>query len=216
MKKQPSETPGIEGADDVAARADRTDATAGTSRGVGDEAPDAFASDDAGPDRDGQEAGSEGGPTVAELESARRELDATRDRHLRLAAEYDNYRKRTERERTESYARAQAQLVEKLLDVLDDLHRVTGMNPESTSSEALLEGVHLVERKLYRALEAAGLETIEAEGHPFDPTVHEALVMLPTEEKDEDDTVAQVFQPGYLFKGTLLRPARVQVKRFGG
>lgn len=151
----------------------------------------------------------------AQLERAVGEIEALRDRHLRLAAEFDNYRKRTDRERAESWSRAQAQLVEQLLDALDDLERVAQVDPESTASATLLEGVQLVQRKLMRALESAGLETVAAEGESFDPERHEALMMVPTEVRDEDEMVANVFQKGYSFKGTLLRPARVQVKQYG-
>jgi molecular chaperone GrpE len=168
------------------------------------------------PDGEAGRAPADTEPAGGEEEPLRRELEALREQQLRLAAEYKNYRTRTERERTESWARAQGQIVEKLLDVLDDLNRVSALQPEATTVPALLEGVQLVERKFWRALEAAGLESIDAEGKPFDPTLHEALVMAPTEDEAEDETVAQVFQPGYTFKGTLLRPARVQVKRFGG
>ncbi|CAN5366381.1 nucleotide exchange factor GrpE [soil metagenome] len=150
-----------------------------------------------------------------QLDRAAAEIQALRDRHLRLAAEFDNYRKRTDRERTESWTRAQAQLVEQLLDPLDDLDRVTQLDASSSREEALLEGVQLVRRKLLRVLETAGLETIDAAGQPFDPERHEALMMVPTEVRDEDDTVADVFQKGYSFKGILLRPARVQVKKHG-
>lgn len=143
------------------------------------------------------------------------ELEAMRDRYLRLAAEYDNFRKRTDRERAESRDRAQAQIVEKLLEPLDDLKRVADFSAETTSAEALLEGVQLVERKLLRALEAAGLETVDARGQRFDPEVHEALMMTPTEKAEEDETVGEVFQAGYRFRGVLLRPARVQVRQHG-
>ncbi|HEV2130412.1 MAG TPA: nucleotide exchange factor GrpE [Longimicrobiaceae bacterium] len=148
-----------------------------------------------------------------QLDRAAAEIQALRDRHLRLAAEFDNYRKRTDRERTESWTRAQAQLVEQLLDPLDDLDRVAQLDASSSREEALLEGVQLVRRKLLRALEAAGLETVEAADQPFDPERHEALMMVPTDVRDEDDTVADVFQKGYSFKGILLRPARVQVRK---
>lgn len=143
------------------------------------------------------------------------EVDAMRDRYLRLAAEFDNYRKRTERERTESWGRAQAQLVERLLDAIDDLERVARVDPESTSAGSLLEGVQLVERKLIRQLEGAGLEVIDAADQPFDPSIHEAIVSTPTEDESADDTVAEVFQKGYSFKGNLIRPARVRVHQFG-
>ena len=139
------------------------------------------------------------------------EADELRDRYLRLAAEYDNYRKRTDRERMETRDRSQAQIVERLLEPLDDLQRVAHFQPETTTVDALLEGVQMVERKLLRALEAAGLELLDAKGQPFDPSLHEALMTATTEEEAEDETVGEVFQPGYRFRGTLLRPARVQV-----
>ncbi|HEX2191127.1 MAG TPA: nucleotide exchange factor GrpE [Longimicrobiaceae bacterium] len=144
------------------------------------------------------------------------ELAASRERYLRLAAEFDNYRKRVEREKSESWNRAQAQLAEKLLDVLDDLQRVARFNPETATAQSLLEGTQMVERKLQRALESAGVEEVEAEGQPFDPAAHEALMTVPADSREEDDTVADVFQKGYRFKGILLRPARVRVKRFEG
>jgi molecular chaperone GrpE len=168
---------------------------------------------------DGAEAG-DGAAAGADAEdsaaSAARELEATRERYLRLAAEFDNYRKRTERERTENWTRAQAQLVERILDAVDDLQRVAHLDPEKTSASSVLEGVQLVERKLLRILEAAGLEILDAEGKPFDPEVHEALATAPAENQEQDDTVSDVFQKGYLFKGTLIRPARVRVFKHEG
>jgi molecular chaperone GrpE len=143
-------------------------------------------------------------------------VQALRDRYLRLAAEYDNYRKRTDRERAESWTRAQAQLVQQLLDALDDLARVADYNAETTSVQALLDGVQMVERKLFRALESAGLAVLDASGHPFVPSVHEALMTAPAEHDEHDDTVGEVFQKGYRFKGELLRPARVQVRKYEG
>jgi molecular chaperone GrpE len=174
---------------------------------------------------DGADAGEENGTAADTMTGDRTstggadaaaELQAAQDRHLRLAAEYDNYRKRTERERSESWTRAQAQLVERLLEPLDDLQRVAHFDPATTSAGSLLEGVQLVERKLLRVLEAAGLDPVEAEGQPFDPAIHEALASTAAERPDEDDTVADVFQKGYRLKGVLLRPARVRVKKYEG
>jgi molecular chaperone GrpE len=144
------------------------------------------------------------------------ELKALRDRYLRLAAEYDNFRKRTEKERIEAWTRAQAQLVQQLLDPLDDLQRVAQYSAESTNVQALLEGVQMVERKLLRMLESAGLEVLDASGQAFDPSVHEALMTAAAERQEDDESVGQVFQKGYRFKGDLLRPARVQVRKYGG
>jgi molecular chaperone GrpE len=154
------------------------------------------------------------GDDIARFE-AERELGALRDRHLRLAAEFDNYRRRTDRERAESADRAQAQLVGKLLDALDDLQRVAA-HMEETPDQALLEGVRMVERKVMRALEGAGLESVAPDGEPFDPEVHEAIATVAAETREEDDTVSDVFQKGYRFRGILLRPARVRVKKHEG
>jgi molecular chaperone GrpE len=132
------------------------------------------------------------------------------DRHLRLAAEFDNFRKRVARERTELADRAQAALVMKLLDVLDDVDRVVASDP-SAPAPALLEAVVLVDRKLRKELEAAGLERIDPAGQPFDPAFHEAVSALPPPDPSADHTVAATFQVGYRFRGNLVRPARVQV-----
>lgn len=144
------------------------------------------------------------------------EMAALRERYLRLAAEFDNYRKRVERERGESWARAQAQLLERLLEPLDDLARVADYDPATTPAGALHEGCEMVEKKFLRAMEAAGMEEIEADGRPFDPTIHEALTTVPAETAEEDNMVAQVYQKGYRLKGVLLRPARVVVKKHQG
>ena len=159
------------------------------------------------------------GPAVAEASAAPTggadELATLRDRHLRLAAEFDNYRKRVERERSESWVRAQAELAQRLLEPLDDLQRIADFDPATTPATALHEGAEMVEKKFLRALESAGLEEIDAAGKPFDPNQHEALATAPAESADEDDTVAQVYRKGYRFKGVLLRPAQVVVKKHG-
>ena len=153
---------------------------------------------------------------AAEEGAAATELQTLRDRFMRLAAEFDNYRKRTEKERVESWGRAQAQLVQQLLDPLDDLQRVAHYGTETATVQSLLDGVQMVERKLLRTLEAAGLEVLDAHGQPFDPSVHEAIMAAPAERHEDDESVGEVFQKGYRFKGDLLRPARVQVRKFGG
>lgn len=166
---------------------------------------------------DGQTPAADAGATAAPQQAAGSDdVSTLRDRHLRLAAEFDNYRKRVERERAEAWNRAQAELASKLLDVLDDLQRVAHYNPETATAQSLLEGTQMVERKLTRVLEAAGVEAIEPAGEPFDPAVHEALMTVPTEAREEDNSVADVFQKGYRLKGTLLRPARVRVKKYEG
>jgi len=144
------------------------------------------------------------------------ELDTLKDRHLRVAAEYENFRKRTARERTELWSRAQADVVSGLLDALDDLGRVSDLDPQVATAEDVIKGVELVERKLFKELETAGLERVGEVGQPFDPNQHEAIGSLPATSAKEDHTVGSVLQPGYKFGGALIRPARVQVRMWSG
>ena len=155
------------------------------------------------------------GGAEAELAALRAELETLNDRYLRLAAEFDNYRKRIERERAEAWTRAQADLAARLLESLDDLQRVTAYEADGASIDSVLEGIRLVEKKLRGALEASGLIAIDvAEGQPFDPATMEALMTVPAETSAEDDVIADVFQKGYRFKEILLRPARGRVRKF--
>ena len=138
------------------------------------------------------------------------QLDEARDRHLRLAAEFDNLRKRVARERVELGERAQAALVTRLLDVLDDMDRLNA-DSSTASAESMREAIGLVDKKLRKELETAGLERIDPVGQRFDPSLHEAVSVLPPPSPDRDHIVSATFQTGYRYKGTLIRPARVQV-----
>ncbi len=148
------------------------------------------------------------------IEALRSQLDELEDRHLRVVAEFDNFRKRTVRERAQQAERAQAELVKGLLESLDDLARVSEHGSVEHDAAALLEGVQLVEAKLLRALEQAGLRPLDAVGKPFDPEVHEALLAVPTSSPEQDHTVSQEFTKGYQFKDILLRPSLVEVKQY--
>ena len=139
------------------------------------------------------------------------ELAGARDRHLRLAAEFDNYRKRAVRERDELSHRAQGALAVRLLEVLDDLDRVVAEGGGSAGGDVMHQALVLIDRKLRKELEGAGLERIDPVGQPFDPAVAEAISVLPPPTPAQDHTVAATFQAGYKFKGGLIRPARVQV-----
>lgn len=172
--------------------------------------PEAMEPQDAG------EADDESDGVAAEVQRIQDEMRSLNDRHLRLAAEFDNFRKRTDRERRELSGRAQADLVKRLLDVLDDLQRYASQDPAGSNAETLIEGAQLVEKKFRHALESAGLETIAAEGEFFNPETMEALMTVPTDKPEEDEMVAAVFQKGYRFGDVLVRPARVQVKQLGG
>jgi len=149
-----------------------------------------------------------------ELDALQSEFDDLNDRHLRLAAEFTNYRRRAEVESRAVWGRAQADLVRRFLDVLDDLQRVAALDPaeESVTVEAIVEGIDLVERKFLRALQESGAEVVNPEeGTAFNPETMEAMMRVPAEDPEMDDQVAQVFQRGYLVDGNLVRPARVSV-----
>lgn len=148
------------------------------------------------------------------LDELQSEFDTLNDRHLRLAAEFNNYRRRQEAERLESWGRAQAELVGRFLEVLDDLQRVSALEPseESVTVEAIVEGIDLVERKFLRTLEEAGAEIVAPEeGDPFDPETMEAMMRVDDETGERDDQVAELFARGYVFRDVLVRPARVSV-----
>jgi molecular chaperone GrpE len=144
------------------------------------------------------------------------DVGSERDKYLRLAAEYDNYRKRSARERQDAGMRAQAELVRQLIEALDDVARFAHIDPATTDAVTVVQGVDMVEKKLLKALGGAGLEIINPVGETFDPALHEAVATEPTSAKEDDHVVARVYQPGYLFKSQLLRPARVVVKQWNG
>jgi molecular chaperone GrpE len=144
------------------------------------------------------------------------ELAQAKDQYLRLAADMDNFRRRMTKERSETWARAQADVVSNILDALDDLGRVAHLDPAKTSSQDVLVGLELVERKLLKELEGAGLERVGVAGEAFDPNRHEAVSTTPAQDPKQDHVVAAVFQPGYRFGGALLRPAKVQVQIWSG
>ena len=145
-----------------------------------------------------------------------RRLTEEHDRYLRLAAEYDNYRKRTMRERGELSARAQADLVKQLIDPIDDLARFAHVDHSTTDALTIAQGAEMVEKKLLKALAAAGLETVDPIDQTFDPKLHEAVATEPALSPEDDHVVSRVYQVGYLFGGQLLRPARVVVKQWNG
>jgi molecular chaperone GrpE len=191
---------------------ERNDEVAASAEPQGDGVPD-DADDEMNEVRAG--AGAAGGRAGIDVAAeAERALAEQRDRFLRLAAEYDNYRKRTARERLETTARAQGELVKRILDSLDDLGRVLALDPEKTDARSVIDGVGLVEKKLLKALASAGLEIVNPVDQGFNPELHEAIATQPALSPEDDNMVAQVYEVGYSFGGQLLRPARVVVKQW--
>ena len=163
-----------------------------------------------------------GGPDTAELVATRSELKRIetenadlKDKLQRRQADFENYRKRVERERSETYNRVVADVAAKLLPVVDDLKRALEAEASVEASESdefrdFLGGVDLISKKLNGVLDALGVKPIAAVGTPFDPHIHEAVVTEPTDEY-EPDTVMQEIVSGYRLGDKLIRPALVKV-----
>ncbi len=144
---------------------------------------------------------------TAERDQLLAEKNDLSDRLLRTRAEFENARKRTERERSDFLQFAAMDLVRDLLPVLDDFERA--LKTETTDRE-YAKGVELIYQRLFETLKKMGLEPIETAGKRFDPNVHAAVERVPTEEAG-DQTILGEFQRGYNFRGKLLRPAMVRV-----
>lgn len=152
---------------------------------------------------------------VEVLQREKKEKDKEAEDYLsmvqRLQAEFENYKKRAERERIEYMEQANSQLILKLLSVLDNFER--GLASEKSDSDSFRKGVDMIFSQLKSILEAEGLSVIEAEGEEFDPYYHEAVL---TEVGDyDDDIVIEEFEKGYMFKSKVLRPSKVKVGKRG-
>ena len=163
-----------------------------------------------------REAGSLADPLETGAPAPDAQIAELTDRYLRLAAEYDNFRRRTSKERSELWAKAQADLLSHIVDALDDLTRFARVDPARTDARTLLEGVTLVERKVWKELEAAGVRRVDQVGVAFDPHVHEAVTTAPAADPSQDHTVGAILQAGYKLGDLLIRPARVQVLTWQG
>ena len=170
-----------------------------------DPAPDAAAGPD-GP------AGAGAGQPAGGIEALQEELARCQERLLRTAAEYDNYRKRTDRERREMADRAIETLLLDLLGVVDDFDRALGAEATSGSAEAWRQGVELIHRRLMEVLTRRGVTPVDAVGADFDPNLHQAVTTEPAGERRDGEVVEQ-FRRGYLMGERLLRPAMVKVAR---
>jgi molecular chaperone GrpE len=149
---------------------------------------------------------------AADLEKARTEAALYLDDLRRLQADFDNYRKRTLREQTARAASASQALVTRLLPVLDNFELAVSAAEQSRDFERMLKGVEMVFGELREVLEAEGLVRIEAEGKPFDPERHEAVIAV-EQEDTEPGTVTDIVRTGYELRGKVLRPAMVKVAK---
>jgi molecular chaperone GrpE len=217
-KAQPAGEPAA--AADEAPEAEK-DAEAGEAAEVdGEEAVDAAEEDPALPERADEEdeveavmlAEVEEDAIAADLDKARAEAEGYLDDLRRLQADFDNYRKRTLREQTARAASASQALVTRLLPVLDNFELAVSAAEQSRDFDRMLKGVEMVFGELREVLEGEGLVTIEAEGKPFDPERHEAVIAV-EQEDIEPGMVVDTVRNGYELRGKVLRPAMVKVAK---
>jgi molecular chaperone GrpE len=140
----------------------------------------------------------------------KQELAALQDRFTRLAAEFDNYKKRTTREFANLIKSANEQLIIDLLEVLDNFDRAFASKEQGAELEAYDKGIRLVYNRLMDTLSRAGLKRFESVGERFDPNLHDAMLQV-EDDDSEPDTIAQEFQPGYYLNDKVIRHAKVGV-----
>lgn len=159
------------------------------------------------------------GPTESDADSVLSKKDTDYLEQLqRLKAEFDNYRKRVEKEKEEFFAYAKGRVIVNLLPVLDDLHRMVQYSKgqadapavDNPACSALASGIELIYQKTKTILLSEGLEEINPVGKPFDPDIHEAIGLIDTDPQ-QDGLVMEELERGYLLQGRLLRPSRVRV-----
>jgi molecular chaperone GrpE len=147
------------------------------------------------------------------LEEKEKELEELRDLYIRKLAEFDNYRKRTQREFVELVRNANADLILQILPVVDDFERsLKALEGQNENFSAFAEGVRMIYQKLMGVLEKQGVKKIESVGKPFDPEKHEALLQVEAEGV-EPNTVVEEHQPGYFLNDKVLRHAKVIVSK---
>ncbi|HBV88131.1 nucleotide exchange factor GrpE [Desulfosporosinus sp.] len=146
----------------------------------------------------------------AELTQAKAKADEHYNHVLRLQAEFDNYRKRTQKEKTEIIKHSTERLVAELLPVLDNFERAASSAQSNPDFNAFSQGVDMIYRQLQTALGKEGLKPIEAVGQPFDPNLHDAVLRVESDDHSEN-TVVEELQKGYYLKEKVLRPSMVKV-----
>jgi molecular chaperone GrpE len=148
-------------------------------------------------------------PSAGALDELRREKEALQDRLLRTAAEFDNYRKRVDRERRDLAEYTAADVVVEMLPIVDNLERALAAAPEA---DPLRKGVELIHKQMLDLLRKRGVKAIEALGADFDPNFHQAVIHEPSSEHREGEVIEEL-QRGYLLGDRLFRPAMVKVAK---
>ena len=139
-------------------------------------------------------------------------LAEQKDKYIRLYAEFDNYRKRTEKEKAQNFDFGAREVIEKLLPVVDNFERALGTVDPEDEDDAFTKGVRGIYKQLEKMFEDLDVKAIPAEGEKFDPNLHNA-VMTDTESDAEEDTITQDLMKGYTYKGQVVRHSMVKVKK---
>lgn len=181
-----------------------------------DEAVDETAGDSAGTETIDAEAGADAQEEAAgEARAGRKDprdaqIEELQDRLKRQMAEFDNFRKRTEKEKSAMYEIGARDIIEKILPVLDNFERGLASVPEDLKGTSFPEGVEMIYKQFVKTLEDAGVETIEAMGQQFDPSLHNAVMHVDDDSFGENE-ISQELQKGYKYRGNVVRHSMVQV-----
>lgn len=137
-------------------------------------------------------------------------IQELQDKYVRQVAEFDNFRKRTDKEKSQMFEQGQANVLEKILPIVDNFERGLAASPEDEQGKAFADGMNMIYKQLMKQLEDLGVTPIEALGQEFDPNLHNAVMQVASEEY-ESGVVAQELQKGYKFHDTVLRHSMVAV-----
>ena len=149
---------------------------------------------------------------LEELKKKAEERDEFHDKWVKVHADYENTRKRLEKEKFEHMKFANEDIISKLFPIMDNFDMAFAAMDKAEDKEAVMEGIKLVQKEFHKVLEEYGVKKIETVGKEFDPNMHEAVMAVDTEEVPDDQIVEEV-RSGYLLNGRLLRPAQVKVAK---
>ncbi len=146
-----------------------------------------------------------------QLEEAEKEIEEQKDKYLRLSAEFDNYRKRTMKEKAEIIKNGSEKTITAILPIIDDFERALKNIKPTEENKALYEGVELIYHKFLKTLNQLGLEKIETDNQPFDTDYHEAIALVPAPEEDKKGKILDCVQTGYKLNDKVIRHSKVVV-----
>lgn len=146
-----------------------------------------------------------------EVETLKKEIEALKDDHLRLRAEYENYRKRTLKEKSDLIKYGGEKIVTGFLDIMDDIELAIKNMSNAESVEGLIEGVEIIQNKFISTLKSQGVNAMDVIGKEFDADLHEAVALVPTDEKDKKGKILDCLQTGYTLNDKVIRHPKVVV-----